>query len=178
MFLFDLIFGRKKDSTTSAPVPTATSAPADASAPGTRIHYDPSFIAALQEDHHILLEIFSGIEDARETGELLTVQTRLNQFRMVLMDHLLKENVRLYIYLEHMLANDPVSHELIHQFRHEMDTIGKVVVAFLGKYREIGIHPELAADFSRDLAAIGQALVARIRREEETLYPMYAPPGE
>jgi iron-sulfur cluster repair protein YtfE (RIC family) len=130
------------------------------------------------EDHSLLLEIYTAIEDARKTGELMTVQTRLVQFRMVLMDHLLKENVRLYIYLEHMLANDPVAHGLIHEFRHEMDAIGKVVVGFLGKYKEIGIHPELEADFTRDLAAIGEALVARIRREEETLYPMYQAPGE
>jgi hypothetical protein len=63
----------------------------------------------------------------------------------------------------------------MHEFRHEMDGIGRVVVGFLTKYREIGIHPELAGEFSKDFTAIGEALVGRIRREEDTLYPMYAP---
>ena len=56
-----------------------------------------------------------------------------------------------------------------------MDGIGGVVVGFLGKYRQIGIHPELVTEFASDFAAIGEALSGRIRREEDTLYPLYAP---
>jgi hypothetical protein len=179
MFLFDLLFGKK-----SPPPPMAAqssgavaAAVPQASAPGTGIHHDSRLIEALKEDHRLLLDIYKAIDAARAEGSLLTVQTRLGQFRMVLQDHLLKENVRLYVYLEHVLRGDPVSHQLMHEFRHEMDDIGRVVVGFLGKYREIGVHPELAAEFATDFAAIGQALVARIRREEDTLYPMYAPPA-
>jgi hypothetical protein len=65
----------------------------------------------------------------------------------------------------------------MHGFRHEMDDIGRAVVGFLEKYKEIGQHPELARPFSTDLAAIGEALVARIKREEEILYPMYSAPS-
>jgi hypothetical protein len=175
MFLFDLLFGKKAvPASTAAPAAAAPAAHA-ASAPGTTIHYDPRLIEALKEDHSLLLDIYKAIDAARREGNLMTVQTRLDQFRMMLQDHLLKENVRLYVYLEHVLASDPTSHQLMHEFRHEMDGIGRVVVGFLGKYRQIGIHPELAAAFDTDFAAIGQALTARIRREEDTLYPMYAP---
>lgn len=174
MFLFDLLFG-KKTAPATAPADVAAAPAPQASAPGTAIHHDPRLITALKEDHRLLLDIYKAIDAARAEGNLLTVQTRLGQFRMVLQDHLLKENIRLYVYLEHVLKSDAVSHQLMHDFRHEMDDIGKVVVGFLTRYREIGIHPELAGDFSRDFAAIGEALVGRIRREEETLYPMYAP---
>ncbi|RLJ67853.1 hemerythrin domain-containing protein [Sulfurisoma sediminicola] len=178
MFLFDKLFGKKEAAPTTglpATTPGAASARPQASAPGTGIRHDPRLIEALKEDHRLLLDIYTAIDAARRTEDLLSVQTRLGQFRMVLQDHLLKENVRLYVYLEHVLRGDSVSHELMHEFRHEMDGIGRVVVGFLSKYREIGIHPELAAEFATDFAAIGQALVARIRREEDTLYPMYAP---
>ena len=177
MFLFDLLFG-KKSPPPSASASSGTGAAAavpQASAPGTSIHHDPRLIESFKEDHRLLLDIYKAIDAARAEGNLLTVQTRLEQFRMVLQDHLLKENVRLYVYLEHVLQGDPVSRQLMHEFRHEMDGIGRVVVGFLGKYREIGIHPELADEFAKDFAAIGAALVARIRREEDTLYPMYAP---
>jgi hypothetical protein len=177
MFLFEKLFGKK---TEVAPAVTAAAARAaapmpQASAPGTAIHHDPRLIHTLKDDHRLLLDIYKAIDTARAEGNLLTVQTRLGQFRMVLQDHLLKENIRLYVYLEHVLKGDAVSHELMHEFRHEMDGIGRVVVGFLTKYREIGIHPELAAEFGKDFAAIGEALVGRIRREEDTLYPMYAP---
>lgn len=174
MFLFDLLFGKKTGGQNAA-APAAAPAPSQASAPGTTIHYDARLIEALKEDHHLLLDIYRAIDAARREGNLLTVQTRLDHFRMMLQDHLLKENVRLYVYLEHVLAGDATSHKLMHDFRHEMDDIGKAVVGFLSKYRQIGIHPELAGDFDKDFVMIGQALTARIRREEDTLYPMYAP---
>jgi hypothetical protein len=176
MFLLDVLFGKKKDVPAPAAAPAPVAAPVAAStAPGTTIHHDPRLIEGFKVDHRLLLEIFGDIDAARRGGDLPTVQARLDQFRMVLQDHLLKENVRLYVYLEHVLKSDPVSHELMHDFRHEMDAIGRAVVGFLGKYRQIGAHPELAAEFATDLGGIGAALVARIRREEDILYPMYAP---
>ena len=36
-----------------------------------------------------------------------------------------------------------------------------------------GIDEDLASSFAHDLAGIGEALVARIEREEGTLYPLY-----
>jgi regulator of sigma D len=179
MFLFDLLFGRKKENTEAAPaqvVVPAGAAAHTADAPGTTIHHDPHLIERLMGDHQVLLDIFGAISEASKSGDLVEAQKQLEHFRTTIMDHLLKENVRLYIYLEHLLANDAVAHELMHGFRREMDAIGKVVVGFLSKYKSLASHPELAAEFSRDLTAIGEALVARIRREEETLYPMYEAP--
>lgn len=175
MFLFDLLFGRKQAGKAGAA--PAAAEPAQASAPGTRIHHDSALIVGLKDDHQLLLQIFGSIGNAAKAGDLAEVEKRLGHFKTVLMDHLLKENIRLYVYLEHMLVEDPPSHQLMHEFRHEMDAIGKAVVAFLGKYKTIASQPELATAFAGDLAAIGEALVARIRREEDTLYPMYRPPN-
>lgn len=180
MFLFDILFGKKNAApAVSSPPPAAPVTPVQrqAGAPGTSIYFDPQLIDALQADHRMLLDIYKSIDAAKSAGDLSAIQTRLDQFRMLIQDHLLKENVRLYVYLERVLKDDPTSHQLMHEFRHEMDGIGRVVVGFLTKYRDIASHPELVDDFTRDFAAIGQALVARIRREESTLYPMYAPPA-
>lgn len=182
MFLFDWLFGAKKEVAPTAQTPDATApgtaAPsAAAMAPGTQIRHDPQLITTLKKDHQQLLGIFTAIVAARNAGNLSLAQTQLDRLRIGLMDHLLKENVRLYVYLEHFLKTDAVSHDLMHGFRHEMDDIGRAVVGFLDRYRQIGSHPELAAQFGSDLDAIGEALAARIRREEEILYPMYLPPN-
>ena len=181
MFLFDLLFGNKKSTGTAAMAPAAVTAAASTasavSAPGTRIHHDPELIVALKEDHRRLLATFKAIAAASLAGELTTVQTLLARFQTMIMDHLLKENVRLYVYLEHVLENDPTSHQMMHGFRHEMDGIGRAVVGFLDKYKQIGSHPELADPFANDLQGIGEALVARIKREEDLLYPMYSSPA-
>ena len=184
MFLLDVLFGNRKKSSGPAPdrvVPTVSAKPelvADkqvANAPGTHIHHDADLIVQLKDDHAQLLKIYTAMDTAAKAADFKEVALQLAHFRTALTDHLLKENVRLYVYLEHMLVDDETSHALMREFRHEMDAIGRVVVAFLGKYKSIATQPELAQGFAGELASIGEALVARIHREESTLYPMYAP---
>lgn len=174
MFLFDLLFGKKASAPpTDVPVP-APAAPAN-TAPGTRIHYHGDLIDKLTGDHRHLLTLFGETQAAAGQGDVAVAAARLEAFRSALQAHLLTENVRLYVYLEHLLAGDPSSRDLIHEFRHEMDSIGKALVAFLGKYRELATRPDLAAAFADELAAVGGILVQRIEREEGTLYPLYTP---
>lgn len=173
MFLFDLLFG-KREQAGAAVIKPAAPMPAESSAPGTNIHYHPELIGKLTSDHQALLKLFGQTSEAAGRGEVAAAALHLEEFRIALQSHLLTENIRLYVYLEHALAGDAQSHALIHDFRHEMDGIGKVVVGFLSKYRDLAAHPELAGEFSKELAAVGKVLVQRIRREEETLYPLYA----
>ncbi len=144
-------------------------------APGTQIHYLDNLIADLQKDHRVLLAIFKNIQLAFKEEKYNKVTEHLKQFRRKITDHLLAENVQLYIYLTHEFSQDEVTSELVKEFRHEMNDISKVVMAFLSKYETIGVDKHLAKSFARDLAAIGTALVERIEREEHTLYPLYMP---
>lgn len=175
--LFDFLFGKKRPpETPAAQAPQQhTASEAGGNAPGTHIAYHPNLIGQLQADHQKLLGIFGNIQAAFSQGNLVGTAKLLEEFRGTIQGHLLTENVKLYIYLEHALRQDEESHHLVHDFRHEMDGIGKVVLAFLGKYKEIANQPGLAAAFGPELEQIGAALVARIKREEETLYPLYLP---
>ena len=146
-----------------------------ATAPGTNIRYCPDLVSQLEVDHQKLLQIFSKIGNSFKAGDRLGTVQHLEDFRGAIQGHLLTENVRLYIYLEHALAQDAESHALIHEFRLEMAGIGKAVLAFLGKYRELAVQPNLAESFGDDLKAVGKVLVERIQREESTLYPLYLP---
>ena len=176
MFLLDLIFGKHSK---AKPAPKTELAPppeaAQVVAPGTSIHYHPEIIEQFKHDHRELLRIYTGIKAAIAAQDLPRCAELLEDFRHTLHGHLLSENVRLYIYLEHALASDPTSHELMHSFRHEMDDIGKAVVAFLERYRHLAEHPEQLPQFAHELDGIGKVLVERIKREEETLYPLYMP---
>lgn len=184
MFLFDLLFGKREKKAVPAtdPVPPPAEAAAPPveeagarTAPGTRIHFNPELIPRLTADHQRLLQGFTSIREAALGGDLATAALRLETFRNDLQGHLLTENIRFYVYLEHALAEDPENHALMRGFRHEMDDIGKAVVAFLGRYRTLAEDPGLAEGFASDLDGIGAVLVERIRREEETLYPLYRP---
>ena len=58
--------------------------------------------------------------------------------------------------------------------RHGIDDIGNVVVKCPAASRDLARHPEFAQQFSEALDGIGKVLAERIRREEETLYPLYS----
>lgn len=182
MVLFDWLFGKKEHvqsvASTPSQAPAAPQAPpadaAQAVAPGTAIRYHPELVGKLRHDHQLLLQRFTLTQAAARIGDVVQAAQHLDEFRVLLQGHLLTENVRLYVYLEHALAKDGPSHPLIRSFRHEMDDIGKAVVAFLSDYRDLAQHPEFAKEFSQALDGIGKVLVERIRREEETLYPLYS----
>lgn len=163
----------KKNKPSAQPVAQPT--PANREAPGTAIQYDPGLIERFKHDHRQLLALYNAIKQAFDRRDYAGVGAELDKFRSALNAHLLVENVRLYIYLEHMLAGDETSYQLVHGFRREMDGIGRAVVAFLTKYKTIGVDKDLAATFGRELEAIGKVLVDRITREEETLYALYLP---
>ena len=142
-------------------------------APGTEIRYDPELIPELKQDHVELLAIYRQAMHAFDTHNYGQVSSLLERLRGQLQKHLLSEKVRLYIYLEHMLANDPERAMLMHDFRQEMDGIGRTAVTALRKYAAINRDPGLVKTFESDFQALGQVLVQRIKAEEDHLYTMY-----
>ncbi|VAW62159.1 hypothetical protein MNBD_GAMMA09-282 [hydrothermal vent metagenome] len=142
----------------------------------TGIRYHPDLIDGMKADHVNLLNIYTDIQVASEAKNFKKVAIYLNEFRIGLEDHLLKENVNLYIYLSHLLKGDAMNSELIAKFRKEMDGIASIALKFLAKYESIGDDPNLREGFADEFATIGKVLGNRIKREEETLYTLYVPP--
>lgn len=164
-------FGKKKEKN-----PTQSdSTKADQRNTVVKVQYDPKLVNQLKLEHQTLLNTYKEIQDAYKAKDLKKVAAGLGKFRVYLTGHLLKENVRFYIYLEGLLVGDSASISIIRQFRQEMDSIGKAVLDFLDKYRSILDNPLLINSFGTDLEAIGSVLAQRIVNEEETLYPMYMP---
>jgi regulator of sigma D len=170
MGLFDL-FGGKNDKGAARPEPV----PTGKAAPGTAISYDASLVPKLTQDHRQLVDIYKQVQAALARNDLKGVRDRLQQFRGALQEHLLAENVKLYVYLARNVANDEDSSQLVNDMRREMMGIGRVVMDFLRKYTETPINPAEARQFKTELDGIGSALVQRIQREESALYPLYLP---
>lgn len=168
-------FRKKQTAEPAVPVQSAAVQPQYQTAPGTEIRFQPDLVPQLKADHQSLIGLYLEIKTAFESGNYEEVSKKLGHFRSGLQAHLLTENVRLYIYLSHSLANDEINSELIHEFRREMDGIARVAVNFLKKYDAIGVDKELANAFAKDFATIGQVLTERIEKEERVLYPLYLP---
>lgn len=142
-------------------------------AKGTEIRYDTSLIDKLKGDHQDLLGLFTDISDSADNGNFDECNHKLGRFKFQLTDHLLNENVKLYVFLDRQMEDDDLNSELIKGFRREMDQIGKVVMDFFRRYQSKGVSASNVAEFQQELSNIGQVLVDRINREESTLYPLY-----
>jgi hemerythrin-like domain-containing protein len=139
------------------------------------ISYDENLIKDFKQEHQELLRLFSIIKSAAEQEDIKLVQTKLKRFTSILRGHLLTENVKLYVYLTKELANDIENKDIIMSFRREMMQIGKVVNQFVTRYDKKDWSSDMQQHFLPELLAIGEVLVERIEREENTLYPLYLP---
>jgi len=134
--------------------------------------YDPNLISIFEKEHRVLLGMYKRIHASATSGDSNQVKADLGKFRLLFTGHLLKENQRLYSHLFSALKDD-VSVEMAKSMKTEMDQIGRVVLSFISKYSEESAT--IDDSFLPDLEEIGSALVARIRNEEQHLYPNYLP---
>ena len=169
--MFD--FFKKKRVKKAAPVQSVSS---EGSAGDSSIPYQSDLIEEMKSEHVSLLDLYTDIKIASEMKNFKKVSTTLKEFRGELEDHLIKENVSLYIYLRHLLKTDADGSKLISGFKKEMDAIASIALKFLAKYENIGKEAALQNSFDDDFAIIGKVLGERIKREEATLYTLYVPP--
>lgn len=145
-------------------------------APGTQLHYDGKLIGHFLDQHRALVDLIGKIRDSAQSSRFEETGKFVNKFRLLLNEHLLEENLRLYTYLSYCLKGDPEGSELMRDMRSEMGDIGRKVSSFIKHHNEFGINEENKAKFLNELKHIVEALDDRLAREERSLYTMYLPP--
>lgn len=155
---------------------TATAAPAliTQRAPGTRIGYDPLLLQRLRADQQRMLELFTQTQALLNSRDYGGVYRKLGELRIVLQDHLMTANVKFYVYMSRLLANDPAKSAIINDCRREMLANSRQLMDFLRTYTAVRLDDNLAETFQIDLLVIGSVLVQRIEREQTTLFPLYS----
>ena len=141
-------------------------------APNTKIPYKPKLIPMLMGEHQALLSLYGEIIDAAKAGNSGLTKRKLGKFKDLFGGHLIKENVSLYTYLKHSIADEDTA-EIVNSMKSEMYGIGKDVNAFLRLYTSE--EGSIDSAFLKQFEAIGEALVRRIENEEDHLYPVYQP---
>ena len=144
--------------------------------PTRTINYDPGLITSLKNDHHDLVEIFQRVwSEGYEVHNFHKLSDLLMQFKSGFQAHLIKENVRFYVYLEQALAEDVHTLQIVKDFRTDMNEIANAVVQFCKRYTREAYTQEMVRDFKRDYHKIGEALTRRVTLEERELYTLYQP---
>ena len=137
------------------------------------IAYYSELVEDLMNDHRQLLAIYGDLVRANQAHDPVAFKAVLQPFKSLLISHLLKEAVRLYIYLRQKLRYDESTYRLVTGYKSEMDGISRVAMEFVDEY---SAKTPKEIDFvllAARLKEIGQVLGDRIRREEAELYPLY-----
>lgn len=147
-------------------------------APGTEISYDPQLIDRFLAHHRQLATQIERLRASALAADFNASATALHAFRVLLYQHLLEENVRLYTYLGVCLRSSEDDYALMQDMRSEMGRVGRVVTRFIKTWSEAGIHAGNVQQFLQELDVVVVALGDRLHREENLLYTLYLPPGE
>ncbi len=138
------------------------------------IQYSPDLIEGFERDHRALLLSYGQLVKLANQANYPVFQAQLAVFKSLLVSHLLKEAVKLYIYLRQQFKEDPAIHSLVTSYKLEMDGIGRVAMAFVDGYLSTPADKVDFSEMSAKLGDLGKVLGDRIRREEAELYPLYS----
>ncbi len=142
-------------------------------APGTQIAFDTKLVTRLKRDHQELVRIYLMVTRQVQDRQFQKIKPTMESFVHEFNAHVLMEYTKLYVFLDYSFKNDDSTHDLIVQFRKEMNLIGKAVRNFYGKWKETNLGLDNIEPFTAELQAIGEVLVKRIKTEEENLYEIY-----
>ncbi|MDP3229582.1 MAG: hemerythrin domain-containing protein [Acidovorax sp.] len=137
------------------------------------IQYNSDLIQDMLEDHRALLAVYGDLVKLANNRDGANFKRKLVEFKSLLVAHLLKEAVKLYIYLRQKLKDDEGVYQLVSAYKSEMDGISRIAMEFVDEYTKKSVYEIDFIQLSSRLKEIGWVLGDRIRREESELYPLY-----
>ncbi len=139
------------------------------------VRYNSNLISELVKEHEALLKVYTQMLSAIETKNFPLIAQYLKEFDKGLRAHLLREHVELYVYLEYILSKRTRAFQEMHNLRIEMDHISTEVITFLNVHQAAPVNEKTVVQFEHNFVQIGEVLVGRIQREENSLYTLYQP---
>ena len=123
-----------------------------------------ALIEGFKKDHS---EIIDTLKEVKELGILSEEgQAKLRSAKESLLEHLKKEDERLYPVLKKEAEHNKKLKEILDVFAVDMENVSKVVLEFFDKYSEEVIDSAVQGEFENLFAAFRN----RIRNEEDILY--------
>lgn len=170
--MFEKLFSREQVKRKKAEYSTRSDS--EKFAPNTKISYKSSLIPALQKEHQELLDVYDQASRAAHAKISKRSKKLLSQFKDMFVDHVLRENTSLYIYLQHS-AQTTTSEKAIRSVKSDMEKMAREVMQFL----QYGIKESTSIDreFLKRMDEISEVLHRRIKQEENHIYPSYLTNG-
>ncbi|WP_144394960.1 hemerythrin domain-containing protein [Pleionea sediminis] len=171
-FIADFFKGRPKEETK----PNIKGVSGTSAKTERTIHYDAHLIETLKNDHSKLVDLYGKLwDEGYSMKDFKRLSSLIAEFKASFQSHLLKENVKFYVYLEQSLSDDLHTLQVVKDFRSDMNDIANAVIQFCKKYQHQAFTDEMEQEFERDYIKIGEVLTRRVSMEENELYLLYQP---
>ncbi len=139
------------------------------------INYDPDLVGKLKREHEELARIFSSIKSAAAECRFQQLPELLSDLKLAFQTHIMLENVKFYVYVQHCCASDPDTSDFISEVRKDMDGIARRLVRFVNTHSNTLPTLDNVSNFRAELDEIGNVLMWRVQLEEQHLYGLYQP---
>ncbi|MDH5178249.1 MAG: hemerythrin domain-containing protein [Gammaproteobacteria bacterium] len=144
----------------------------------TEIPYNPQLIKELESENKLILAGFRLLQGKIKRRDSEGSRAILVDLKHALLNHFVKENVSLYVYIKAVNQHSPATTGLIQELKREMDGVQSMLFLFFSSYLHCDIGLEELEAMEQELGVITKVLQWRIRREEKELYPLYVAPNE
>lgn len=145
-------------------------------AEGTEITYNPRLIIELIDEHKMLMAQLIEIEKAFAENNHKKLHQKLEAFNTSLGDHMLKKNIKLYIYMQYSMKQAKQANVDISTYKRGMTAVGRHANSFLNNHEKSVQKGRIKPSFGEELEAIINEFASHTDNEKSELYPYYLPP--
>ncbi|KAG1682824.1 hypothetical protein GQR58_010612 [Nymphon striatum] len=141
--------------------------------------YNQTLIETLKDENKELLVRYSNIMKHARSGEYEYLPELLNEYTMLLIDHIHKEDAELNYYLDSCFKKGLLKAHLsdalegYDDFRYEMKEKTIEIEYMVNHSKYIPVTSRTVYGFLTEFKEIGDMLIKRIYNEETILYPLY-----
>lgn len=126
----------------------------------------------LKREHTLLISLFTDVIKLAENQRFDKAMMTLDEFRSVLMNHLINENTKLYLFLNAYYRHKKEFAQITKQ-RNEVSNITKAFMDFIQQWRLQGLSNNTRARFVNQALPLSDALIMRLKTEEKDLFVLY-----
>lgn len=139
---------------------------------GYNLELHQKLIPELKLEHQQLISLFTDTIKLAENQRFDKAMITLDEFRSLLMNHLINENTKLYLFLNAYYRHDE-EFALITKLRNETSNITKAFMDFIQQWRLQGLNNNTRTRFVNQALPLSDALIIRLQNEEKDLFFLY-----
>lgn len=138
-----------------------------------QISYNPDLVQILRTEHQQLNLDLQWIEKLISENAIADTIKQLGELRSKILEHVSKEELMLYTYLQQSLKDSPESYSEMRLLRKKMNNDIVKVLAFLDAYITKDPDTVEITPFSEKFKTIKTLYIKRMLIEEKGLFPLY-----